>query len=80
MKKGEKCVLTCHSNYAYGDKGSPPKIPAGATLVFEVELFSWKMEDLSPEEDGGILRSIMVEGEGFATPGEGANIERMSLS
>ncbi|KAG8190375.1 hypothetical protein JTE90_022019 [Oedothorax gibbosus] len=75
MKKGEKCVLTCHSNYAYGDKGSPPKIPAGATLVFEVELFSWKLEDLSPEEDGGIQRSIIIEGEGFATPSEGSNVE-----
>lgn len=33
--KGEKCVLTATSKYAYGSKGSPPKIPADATLVFE---------------------------------------------
>lgn len=42
MKKGEKCILRCRSDYAYGDSGSPPKIPGGATLNFEVELFSWK--------------------------------------
>ena len=42
MKKGEKCILACRSDYAYGEHGSPPKIPGGATLLFEVELFSWK--------------------------------------
>ena len=44
MKKGELAVLTCKSEYAYGESGSPPKIPPGATLVFEVELFDWKGE------------------------------------
>jgi len=42
MKRGEKCILRCSSDYAYGERGSPPKIPGGATLNFEVELFSWK--------------------------------------
>lgn len=36
MKKGEKAVLTCRADYAYGESGSPPKIPPGATLNFEV--------------------------------------------
>ena len=36
MKIGEKCILRCNSDYAYGDSGSPPKIPGGATLNFEV--------------------------------------------
>jgi len=39
MKTGEKCILRCRADYAYGDNGSPPKIPGGATLDFEVELF-----------------------------------------
>lgn len=41
MHKGEKAELYCRSDYAYGDGGSPPKIPGGATLKFEVELLSW---------------------------------------
>ncbi|CAI5487735.1 unnamed protein product, partial [Closterium sp. Naga37s-1] len=40
MKVGELAELTCQSDYAYGDAGSPPEIPPGATLVFEVELMA----------------------------------------
>ena len=33
MKVGEKARLTCPAEIAYGDRGFPPKIPGGATLV-----------------------------------------------
>ena len=42
MKIGEKAILTCREDYAYGKKGMPPKIPASATLKFEVELLGKK--------------------------------------
>ena len=38
IKVGGKARLTCPSDVAYGDRGSPPKIKPGSTLVFEVEL------------------------------------------
>lgn len=48
MKVGEKAILTCKPDYAYGEEGNPPNIPADATLTFEVEL-------LSCEERQGII-------------------------
>ncbi|MGD1071171.1 MAG: FKBP-type peptidyl-prolyl cis-trans isomerase [Bryobacteraceae bacterium] len=38
MKVGGQARLVCPSEIAYGEEGSPPLIPGGAALIFEIEL------------------------------------------
>eukprot|EP00826_Nyctotherus_ovalis_P006025 TRINITY_DN11385_c0_g1_i4.p1 TRINITY_DN11385_c0_g1~~TRINITY_DN11385_c0_g1_i4.p1 ORF type:complete len:279 (+),score=84.81 TRINITY_DN11385_c0_g1_i4:85-921(+) len=40
MRKGERARFVMQSNYAYGDKGFPPEIPANTPLEYEIELLS----------------------------------------
>ena len=40
VAEGGAAILVIPSDLGYGDRGSPPTIPGGATLVFYVETLS----------------------------------------
>jgi len=44
MKPGEKRLVIIPPELAYGTRGQPPKIPRGATLVFEMEVLEFKKD------------------------------------
>ncbi|XP_048137658.1 70 kDa peptidyl-prolyl isomerase-like isoform X2 [Rhodamnia argentea] len=67
MKRGERAIFMIPSDLAYGEAGSPPLVPPNATLIFDIEMVSWtSVRDLTG--DGGVLKKIITEGEGWATP------------
>ncbi|XP_076888134.1 peptidyl-prolyl cis-trans isomerase FKBP62-like isoform X1 [Bidens hawaiensis] len=67
MKKGENALFTIPAELAYGESGSPPKIPPNATLQFDVQLLSWlSVKDIC--KDGGIFKKIVNKGEKWENP------------
>jgi len=77
MKQGELAKFTLAPGYAYGEDGSPPKIPGEATLIFEVELLSW-VSKVDLFQDRGVIKSLLKEGSGWKKPKQGDEV-RISL-
>jgi len=61
MTVGERALLVCKSDFAYGTRGSPPTIPPDSTLRFDVELVAYVTEDGQRVE-----KQADVSGEGVA--------------
>lgn len=75
MKAGEKATLICSPEYAYGARGSPPRIPPNSTLHFEVELLSFKEKqkekwELSSEEKIAKANECKAKGNELLKKGE----------
>lgn len=72
MTEGARCKFVIPGDLGYGAAGSPPKIPANATLVFDVELLKIvRMPKLRPAKadaqktlDSGIKWETVQEGTG----------------
>merc|ERR1719239_1425165 len=75
MQVGEKSKFFIHNKYAYGSIGMNPKVPPNSDLVFEIHLISFREEDLSPNKDGFILRTILEKGAGHTGPQDGGRVE-----
>jgi FKBP-type peptidyl-prolyl cis-trans isomerase len=44
MRPGDKWIVIIPPELAYGRRGSPPKVPPYATLVFEMEILGIKKD------------------------------------
>lgn len=75
MCRGELARLECHPDYAYGANGLPQKVPGNATLIYEVELLRWEGEDLSPNRDGNLTKSIIKVGKKYDSPSEHSKVQ-----
>lgn len=45
LTKGQKAKLTCPPHFAYGSQGAGDVIPADATLIFEVEVIDFTVDE-----------------------------------
>ena len=62
MVEGDKWTLYIPYNLAYGERGSPPKIPGYAPLVFDIEIHKVKSGGKTKAEARASFNANIVEG------------------
>ncbi|KAL0210503.1 hypothetical protein RCL1_004939 [Eukaryota sp. TZLM3-RCL] len=62
LKEGERASFWIHYTLAYGERGSPPNIPAKANLVFDIELLEIEV-DYTDMDDESLLKEINIRKE-----------------
>ncbi|KAF9358612.1 cytochrome P450 monooxygenase 9 [Mortierella sp. AD094] len=70
MKIGELAELVCAPDYAYGEGGSPPKIPGNSTLKFEVELLGFQEPADNPTAKLALAKKKKDQGNASFKAGE----------
>jgi len=68
MKVNERAKVLIQSEYAYGKRGSPPKIKPNAALIFDMEMVGVTGEDLSAEKDKSFTKLVLKKSELFSSP------------
>ena len=49
MKIGERAIIKCSADYAYGTLGIPAVIPPGASIEMDINIVAWLGNQLKPE-------------------------------
>jgi len=72
MVDGEKSILRCRQDYAYGEEGMMDKIPPGATIDFEVEI----LDTFEKTEVKGVrARTLWIKEDNYITLSKDARVE-----
>eukprot|EP00270_Netrium_digitus_P011513 TRINITY_DN366_c0_g1_i10.p2 TRINITY_DN366_c0_g1~~TRINITY_DN366_c0_g1_i10.p2 ORF type:complete len:111 (+),score=17.52 TRINITY_DN366_c0_g1_i10:2736-3068(+) len=79
MHRGEKVILTVKPQYGFGEDGQKANdrdiaVPPNETLTINLELVSWKTVE-KVTDDYKVMKKILVDGEGYERPNEGATVE-----